>query len=131
MKEAFGIAAVNTKWRKDFDKIKRDQKARLQPLEVGGRVLVRNLNLKGGPSKTRAFLEQKVYKILEKKEDGLIYAVQEESYPHAGVRVLHRNNLLSCHSFQALKTPTCKLSYPLNQQRKTRQATAEQKFYNM
>ena len=131
MKEAFGIAAVNTNWRKDFDKIKRDQKARLQPHEVGGRVLVRNLNLKGGPSKTRAFWEQKVYKTLEKKEDGLVYAVQEESYPHARVRVLHRNNLLSCHSFQALKTPTCKLSYPLNQQRKTRQATGEQKFYNM
>ena len=39
MKEAFGIAAANTKQRRDIDKRKRDQKARLQPFEVGGRVL--------------------------------------------------------------------------------------------
>ena len=41
-KEAFGIAAANTEQRRDLDKRKRDQKARLQPLDVGGRVLVRN-----------------------------------------------------------------------------------------
>ena len=29
LKEAFGIAAANTKWRRDMDKRKRDQKARL------------------------------------------------------------------------------------------------------
>ena len=56
MKEAFGIAAANTKWRGDMDKRKRDQ--RLKPLEVGSRVLVRNLNEKGGPGKKRAFWEQ-------------------------------------------------------------------------
>ena len=56
MKEGFGIAAANTKWRGDMDKRKRDQ--RLKPLEVGGRVLIRNLNEKGGPGKKRAFWEQ-------------------------------------------------------------------------
>ena len=44
MKEAFGITAANIKQRRDMDKRKMDQKARLQPLEVGGRGLVRNLN---------------------------------------------------------------------------------------
>ena len=85
MKEVFGIAAANTKWTGDTDKRKRDQKARLQPLEVGGRVLVRNLNEReGGPGKTRAFWEQKMYKIFEKKdEDDLVYAVQEKSDLHA------------------------------------------------
>ena len=67
MKEAFGIAAANTKRRRDMGKRKRDQKARFQPLEVGGRILVRNLNEKGGPHKTKAFWQQKMYKILEKK----------------------------------------------------------------
>ena len=71
---------------------------------MGGRVLVRHLNEKGGPGITRAFLEQKVYKILEKKdEDGLVYAVREESDPHARVRVLHRNNLLLCQEFQGFE----------------------------
>ena len=42
MKEAFGIAAANTKQRRDLDKRKRDQKARLQPFDVGGRRLVRS-----------------------------------------------------------------------------------------
>ena len=79
-----------------MDNRKRDGNARLQPLEVVGRVLVRNLNKKRGPSKIRAFWEQKVYKILEKKdEDGLVYAVRKESNPHAWVKVLHCNNLLS------------------------------------
>ena len=75
MKEAFGIER-----RRDMDKVKRDEKASLLRLEVGDRVLVRDLNGRGGSGKTRAFWEQKVYKILEKKdEDGLVYPVQEES----------------------------------------------------
>ena len=32
------------KWRRDMDKRKRDQKARFQSLEVGRRVLLRNVN---------------------------------------------------------------------------------------
>ena len=69
-----------------MDKIKRDQKARLQPLEVGGRVLVRNLSEKGGSGKTRAFWEQKVYKILEKKdEDDLVYAVREATLSYTAI----------------------------------------------
>ena len=57
MKEASGIAAATPKRRRDINKRKRDQKARLQPLEVCGRVLVRNLNERGGPGKTRAIRE--------------------------------------------------------------------------
>ena len=42
-----------------------------------------------------------MYKILEKNdEDGLVYELQEESNPHARVRVLQRNNPLSCQYFQ-------------------------------
>ena len=43
MKEAFKIAEENTKKRTSIDKRQRDLKATLEPLEVGGRVLVRNL----------------------------------------------------------------------------------------
>ena len=47
-KEAFGIEVANTKQRRDMDKRKKGKKAGLQPLEVSGRVLVRNLNERGG-----------------------------------------------------------------------------------
>ena len=82
MKEAFKKTAANTKQRRDMDKRKRDQKARLQPLKMGGRVLVRNLSERGGSGKTKTFLEQRMY------EDGLVYVAQEESNPHPRVTVL-------------------------------------------
>ena len=52
MKEAFQIASANTDKRRMSDKRYKDRKATLQPLEVGGRVLVRNLGERGGPGKT-------------------------------------------------------------------------------
>ena len=80
---------------------------------MGGRVLVRKLNEKGEPSKARAFWEQKVYKIAEKKdEDGLVYAVRKESNPHARVRVLHRNNLLTCQEFQRFENTNMQAKLP-------------------
>ena len=55
MKEAFKIAEENPKKRTSTDKRKRDLKATLEPLEVGGRVLVRNLTERGGgPGKSRS-----------------------------------------------------------------------------
>lgn len=80
MKEAFGIVVANTKWKRDMDTKKRDRKSRLKPLEVCGRVLVTIFHEREGSGKMRAFWKQKVYKILEKKdEDGSVYAGQEES----------------------------------------------------
>ena len=100
MKEAFKIAEENTKKRTSIDKRQRDLKATLEPLEVGGRVLVRNFTERGGPGKSRSIWEQKIYRRKEKKdEDGLVYAVVEEGNPKSRVRILHRNHLLSCEQF--------------------------------
>lgn len=64
--------------------------------------MVRNLNEREGLGKTTTFGDQKVYKIIAKKdEDGLVFVVQEESNPHTRVRFLHYNNLLSCQEFKA------------------------------
>ena len=52
-----------------MDKRKRDQKAILQTIEVRGRVLIGNLNERGGTSKTRAICKQKAYKVLERKKN--------------------------------------------------------------
>ena len=97
MKEAFKIAEENIKKRRSADKRQRDLTATLEPLEVGGRVLVRNLTERGGPGKLCSFWEQKIYRIKEKKdEDGQVYSVVEEGNPKRRARVLHRNHLLSC-----------------------------------
>ena len=61
MKGAFAIAAANSKRRNSMGKRKRDQK---REIAVGGRVLVRNLNERGEPGKTRVLGQHKVYKIL-------------------------------------------------------------------
>ena len=58
MKEAFKIAEKslqNTKKRRSADKRQRDLKATLEPLEVGGRVLVRNLTKSGDLAKFAHF----------------------------------------------------------------------------
>ena len=66
MKEAFKIAEENIKKRRSADKRQREVPATLEPLEVGGRVLVRNLTERGGPGKLCSFWEQKIYRIKEK-----------------------------------------------------------------
>ena len=47
MREAFKITEENTKKIRNADKRQRDLKAALEPLEVGGRVLVRNVTGRG------------------------------------------------------------------------------------
>ena len=66
MKEAFKTAEENIKKRRSADKRQREVPATLEPLEVGGRVLVRNLTERGGPGKLCSFWEQKIYRIKEK-----------------------------------------------------------------
>ena len=67
MKEAFKIAEENIKKRRSADKRQRDLKATLEPLQVGGRVLVRNFTERWGPGKILSFWEQKIYRIKKRK----------------------------------------------------------------
>ena len=57
MKKAFGITTPNTKQRGNIDKRKRDQKSKLQPVEVVGRVKEEDLVKQ----------EQNVYKIIKRE----------------------------------------------------------------
>ena len=114
-----------TKKKRSADKKQRDLKVTLEPLEVGGRVLVRNLTERGGPGKIRSFWEQKIYQIKEKKdEDGLVYVVVEEGNPKSRVRILHRNQLLLCEQFP---TFTAGKSYRKQQQQ---QQQKQQQYCN-
>ena len=59
IKEVFKIAEENTKKRRSADKLLRDLKATLEPLEVGGRDLVRNLTERGKTWKNSLILGTK------------------------------------------------------------------------
>ena len=72
-KEAFGIEVANTKQRRDMDKRKKGKKAGLQPLEVSGRVLVRNLNERGGIT----YFHAKSFKTLKAPTCKLRYPVNQ------------------------------------------------------
>ena len=93
--KGYHIANQNTTGRRH----KRDAKATLQPLQVGDRVLVRNLTPREGCVKLKSFWEQKVYIIEEVKDpDSLVYTVKELDKPNSKSRTLHSNNIMSCHN---------------------------------
>ena len=96
--EAYKIANQNTTGRRHQYKKKNDVKATLQPLQVGGPVLVRNLIPREANGKLKSFWEHKVCIIEEvKDQNGLVYTVREQDKPNSKSRTLYRNNIMSCH----------------------------------
>ena len=92
MEEAYKVAAEASKKVGEANKKAYDEKATAAVLTEGSRVLVRNLREKGGPGKLRAYWENKIYRVLERRGEGPVYVVQPEK--GGEVRVLHRNHLL-------------------------------------
>ncbi len=92
MKKAYNIASEVSKKVANRNKVNYDKKARAAVLEEGDSVLVRNLREKGGPGKLRAYWENTVYTIKERRGEGPVYVVQPKD--GGETRVLHRNHLL-------------------------------------
>ena len=92
MEEAYKIARE-----KSADSIKENKdtfnkKARHSVLEVGDRVLVKNVKERGGPGKLRSHWERYIYVVKERKGNGPVYVVEPEKEGKS--RCLHRNLLL-------------------------------------
>ena len=97
MEEAYRIATSKSETRKAKDRNRRNLHRTLEPLEVGDRVLVRNVE-KGGPGKIRSHWEQDVYLVEDLKgNEGVVYVIRKESDPSSRRRTVHRNMLLNCN----------------------------------
>ena len=97
MHEAYDIAAKRSRSSQQQNKERYDQHAKSTCLQQDDRVLVRNLNERGGPGKLRAFWEKDVYRVVERvNDDSPVYKVVLERNPSASPRTLHRNLLLPC-----------------------------------
>lgn len=66
------------------------------PLQIGSRVLIRNVTEKGGPGKIRSYWEDNIYVIKRQKgEDSPVFELEPEN-GRGRTRVMHRNMLLPC-----------------------------------
>ena len=117
---AYQLASSNSRTRAEANKRRHDTKVRECTLEIGDRVLVRNVGLKG-KHKLADHWASDVYVIIKKHEDIPVYTVKPESVA-AGIRerTLHRNMLLPC-GFLPAEEPK-----PIPAPRRNRQGTRRQ-----
>ena len=96
MQEAYSLASKSAMKSAMRGKKNYDKRVRSSALQVGDRVLVRNLTPRGGPGKLRAFWEDQIHLVVARKGEGSpVYDVRPES-SQGPSRTLHRNLLLPC-----------------------------------
>ena len=104
MDEAFKIARAKSKSKNKHGKEYADRKVYGSGINVGDRVLVRNLSERGGTGKLRSHWEEKVHVVKEKFGDLPVFIVEPEDGTKKQ-RKLHRNLLLKC-DYLPLEAPT-------------------------
>ena len=96
MQEAYSLASKSATKSSMRGKRNYDKRMRSSALQMGDRVLVRNLTPRGGPGKLRSFWEDKIHVVVARKGEGSpVYDVRPES-SEGPSRTLHRNLLLPC-----------------------------------
>lgn len=105
MDQAYKLASESASMASGKAKDRYDSKIHGVELQPGCRVLIRNMNERGGPGKLRSYWEEQVYVVQKKRSECPVYEVQPET-GHGRVRVLHRNMLLPCEFLPVEQTTT-------------------------
>lgn len=101
MREAYDIASRNAEASGQKGKRQHDNRFLRAVLELGDRVLIRNLKEKGGPGKLRSFWEEEVHVVIRRMNNASpVYEVQAED-GSGQIRRLHRNLLMQCNDLLA------------------------------
>ncbi|XP_023197669.1 uncharacterized protein LOC111610011 [Xiphophorus maculatus] len=117
LKESYKLASENALKSAAKNKTRFDQKITPCSLEIGDRVLVRNIRLRG-KHKLADRWEPGVYKVVNRAENVPVYTVQPE-HKEGPTRTLHRDLLLPCGFLPVCSTEDPSISMPASQ-RKTR-----------
>ena len=95
MSEAFQLANRNIEKSQNYNKQKYDQKAHSVDLQVGDRVLVKNVRPQGTTmaGKLSSYWEPVVYEVVEKCDNLPVYIIRDHFSPNVKTKKLHRNLL--------------------------------------
>lgn len=118
LEESYKIATSHAQKNADRNKIRFDKRVTASPLEVGDRVLVRNVKLRGKHKLANKW-EDDVYVVLKQAGDIPVYTVKPEG-KDGPVRTLHRDLLLPC-GFLPSTVPDEPVKRPSVTRPKTRQ----------
>ncbi|KAK7881963.1 hypothetical protein WMY93_028137 [Mugilogobius chulae] len=95
LEQSYQLASKNSAKSAARNKSRFDLRVTPSSLEVGDRVLVRNVRLRG-KHKLEDKWEKEVYVVLSRAGDLPVYTVRPESAVHGPTRTLHRDLLLPC-----------------------------------
>ena len=119
MKEAYDLTSAHAKKSAETSKQQYDKRVRHTALYEGDRVLVRNMNERGGPGKLRPYWEQQIYVVTRKMKDTPVYEVKPGNGDGRS-RVLHSNLLLPCSYL-----PVERETKPLKSSQRTSRSTSK------
>ena len=97
MNQAFEITKTHARKFGEMNRKFYNKKVYGVEIEIGNRVLLKNLSERGGTGKMRSYWEDRVYVVVEKNSEIPVYTIKPETGKGKMKRV-HRNNIMNCNS---------------------------------
>ena len=97
MQQSVEIATKNAEKSREQNKLSYDQKIHGSDIEVGDRVLLRNLSERGGTRKLRSHWEGTVYVVMKKAENIPVFDIKPLDGKNTKSTGVHRNIIMPCN----------------------------------